>query len=212
MDYTKLKIADYKSLYSILPNTTDEDFLELYLSFVKSYLSSSSVIFKEGETAISINRFSTSTRQTIFSIPFVKKADLEKVSYFNNDTEEVLTFLTDYTLEGNKEGYISIIRLLNKTRVFYSENYLEITGLFGFEEIPGDLHFVFLELFAGIYNNRKKNLSMLDNDGRDLSSLRAGNITYNFSFKDETSTNTNIMNIFKENQTLSKIINSYNII
>ena len=118
-----------------------------------------------------------------------------------------MTYLTDYTLEHKKGEYLSILKLLNKDRVFYTENYLQIEGTFGFEEIPNDLHFIFLEMFADLLNNYKLNLSKLENDGQDVSSLRAGNITYNFT--NQSSNSMNFSQIFVNNTNLKQILNGY---
>ena len=206
MDYTQLRIQDYQTTYNIIENSQEDGYLKLYLEFVKTYLSDKSLWFSAGEAG-TIQRYAVNTRQTYFNIPFVKKINLQKVSYFNNNIEEVLTYLTDYTLEHKKGEYLSILKLLNKDRVFYTENYLQIEGTFGFEEIPNDLHFIFLEMFADLLNNYKLNLSKLENDGQDVSSLRAGNITYNFT--NQSSNSMNFSQIFVNNTNLKQILNGY---
>lgn len=208
MDYSQLKIDDYLALYGINNDTPEDSFLKLYLGFIKNYLEGKGLIFSTGEVA-TFGRFALNTRQTIFTIPLVKKDSLDKITYINKDKEEILEFLTDYTLEGKKSGYFKSIRLLNKTRVFYPDIYLKLEGTFGFDTMPEDLHFAFLNMFADLLNNHKLNLSKLEADGRDVSSLRAGNITYNFGSQNQASKSMNFSQIFAKDTNLKQIINGY---
>jgi len=177
MDLDQLKINDYLTTYNIEENTPDYNYLVIYLNFIFSYLGSKGLIFSTGQSQV-IQRYAVNTRQTIFPVPLF--SNLTKVSYFEDDTEEVLVLLTDYIQKDYKSGYFKSIELLDTNKVFYFKSHLELTGIFGFDIIPDDLHLVFLDIFSELLNQSKSNLSKLENDGKELSSIRAGNINYSF--------------------------------
>lgn len=209
MDFAQLKIEDYQTNYCITANTQEDGYLKLYLGFVKTYLTDRGLGFSAGEVD-EVERYAINTRQTYFNIPFVKKESLDEVSYINGDNEEILTIGEDYRFANKKGEYFSTIKLLGKRRVFYPDNYLKLDGDFGFDEIPDDLHFAFLEMFGDLFNNYKLSLSKLETEGRDVSSLRAGNITYNFGGSGQTTNSMNFSQVFVNNSNLKSIITSYN--
>jgi hypothetical protein len=205
MDLNQLKINSYLTTYDIVENTTDYNYLVGYLNFIFSYLENKGLIFSTGQSQI-IRRYTINTRQTIFPTPFFKENNLTKVSYFYDDIEEELIYLGDYIKKDFKSGYFKTIELLDTNKVFHLKSRLELTGIFGFDIIPEDLHFVLLEMFAVIFNDFKLNKTKLKNGGQDVSSTRIGNVSTTFR---DSSTNFSLSNVVNSNKTFSNLINTY---
>jgi hypothetical protein len=197
-----LKIDEYQSLYRIGDNTNEEVFLKAYLNMVKNYLDSKGLVLSTGQET-TLKREAVNTRQRIFKIPFFKEVNLNEVAYVNGSNVKVLTN-TDYRIQGQKGEHYTEICLLNANRIFGYNSYLRVKAIFGFNEVPADLHFIFLNLFADELSKFKFNQSKIESNGQELSGLRAGDITYSFS-----STRSSQITSFNENKDLQKVIQYY---
>lgn len=203
--FDNLKIQDYQSLYDVRKNTKEYSYLTLYLNFVKTYLKSKSLGLQEG--AETINKFAVHSNQTIFYLPYF--SSLDSLIYKTEDEEEELVLDTDYIKQGKKGLYFNEIRLLKYCNVFSGQNRLKITANWGFETIPSDLHFVFLNIFSELLGLIKKQAEMIQNNGKELSSLRIDEITYNFANGSRNAKITDLKTIFNNSQDLKSLIHSY---
>ena len=86
---------------------------------------------------------------------------------------------------------------------------LTITGIWGLSDVlPNDLKFGILNLALDLISVYKRANQKAQSNGRDLSSLRVNEVTYNYRDESKTSLS-NLTQIFENSSTLQNLINDY---
>lgn len=207
--------AKFRSRFKIGTPSTEDGWLDDFLSFAKSYILKKGVVVYSDSTIATVHKPKIfNSRQNIFNINWVKKENINWIKVLSRDNqsyEKILEELKDYEVEGyHYEATDTAIRLNIYNQTFCYPYYLAIEAIWGFSALPKDIEFAFIVAFGTWLKKVKLLNQSLEKDGQSIKSKKIGDISISYeSANQELESMYNFEVFFDENSGIQKILNAY---
>ena len=174
----------FTTIYSVQESSRESTYLDLFLGAAESYLETWGIIvFDEATPFLTFKLPSFSESQTIFSLPFYVLDENIQDLRLGGKTYELEDFNPLYRLTIKPYPFKGLESKPQSRFDFHKGQGLEITAKWGFDKIPADIEFAFIEIFGEMLKNFLSQNSALQTGGAEITKSKVGDVETTFAYQ-----------------------------